>query len=701
MAGNFRAEETAWRQMARSASSKIGQRYSSKARFASFQRVDPQVLISVRFETETASFTAKHTPALLDLLGKLKWDQPVEFEVIVGGGTDYYPQCWLVSLSIAGDPGSRVILPANLPLAQIAGGRTGVGVAWRGDGGQFAVGGNRPAIYEAADGKLVAYLPSAFNAAQIKWSPDGQHLAAVTSLNQIKLWNIEEQTDLHTWSVAAPSLRSVAFTPVDGRDSKAAKLVAVAGTANPNTKGRSIVGTAVEVYDLAARKPLDTVTGSSYNIAPSAVDWSPQGRLAIGTRTQGVFASQRSTSKMSDVKTPVVLQQAIEAVRWLPGNHLAAAGSGMLQVWDLDAIKPGQPIQAKHTLVLTTPQFDQAFSHDDRRLVANLGGEVRVWNLVGGATVKPRATQSKKAAPQTGRRQPGNTQPQGAGEVGNPFGPFGGLPGGFDPPPPGGFQPGGFGGRVPAGMGVPQQNPGTPLESFGGAAGLQPGMRNGVTVVAWCPAGDYVAGADYLGQIVIVNVTEDEVVLTLGPSGPNVSGLSWSPRGDRLASIHSDGAVRLWDTSSLPMEGKPPAMGESPALAGTQAEANPPSAEKPAAQPPEPAPSTGPAVQRKEVSDLVNKAFREINFSKWEEYHATLKQIEALAPNAAEIAAVNRLKSQFASKVKDTISNAERYKTSDRSKYLELLAKAAEMDPNGPNGDDARKRLSEAVKSGR
>jgi hypothetical protein len=249
-------------------------------------------------------------------------------------------------------------------------------------------------------------------------------------------------------------------------------------------------------------------------------------------------------------------------------------------------------------------------------------------------------------------------------------------------------------------MGVPQQDPGTPLSSFAGTGELQPGMRNGVTVVAWCPAGDYVAAADYLGQIVIVNVTEDEVVLTLGPAGPNVASLSWSPRGDRLVSTHSDGAVRLWDTSSLPMEGKPAAIVESPALAGNEPAPEKPPDDKPAAQQPA-AGAAGPVVQRKEVSDLVNKALREINAANWEAYHATLKQIEAFMPNAAEIAAVNRLKTQFASKVKDAIRNAERQKSNDRSKYLELLAKAAEMDPDGPDGDRARKLLSDAVKSGR
>lgn len=87
-------------------------------------------------------------------------------------------------------------------------------------------------------------------------------------------------------------------------------------------------------------------------------------------------------------------------------------------------------------------------------------------------------------------------------------------------------------------------------------------MRSRITAVDWHPARDLIAVGDRSGDVRILRFTLDALapIVTLRAHLDNIVDLTWSPAGDQLATISSDGTVLLWkdfEHSYAPEENAP------------------------------------------------------------------------------------------------------------------------------------------------
>lgn len=87
-------------------------------------------------------------------------------------------------------------------------------------------------------------------------------------------------------------------------------------------------------------------------------------------------------------------------------------------------------------------------------------------------------------------------------------------------------------------------------------------MRSWITAVDWHPARDLIAVGDRSGDVQILRFTSDALVsiATLRAHPDNMVDLTWSPAGDQLATISSDGTILLWkdfEHSYTPEENAP------------------------------------------------------------------------------------------------------------------------------------------------
>jgi WD40 repeat protein len=205
---------------------------------------------------------------------------------------------------------------------------------------------------------------------------------------------------------------------------------------------------------------------------------------------------------------------------------------------------------------------------------------------------------------------------------------------------------------------------------LGGAGGPLTGAPTGnCAATAFSPVNDLLATGYYDGRVVIRDEDADRDLETF--TGPGqVYSLAWSPRGDRLASAHH-GSICIWDTSRF-----------AASTAG----------EEPAAAPRTPAPPATSA-KRDDVAAKLKEAQGAIADKDWATTNALITELEAADLRPAEKVTFMRLKRDLSASADRLIQQANKIKSQDPDKALQLLDEAMQIDPNGPAGKKAAKAL--------
>jgi WD40 repeat protein len=197
----------------------------------------------------------------------------------------------------------------------------------------------------------------------------------------------------------------------------------------------------------------------------------------------------------------------------------------------------------------------------------------------------------------------------------------------------------------------------------------------GFMSVDWSPVNAYLAAGNHKGQILLWQEPAGQPIQTL-ESSAQVKEVSFSPRGDRLASLHGDGRVRIWDTSKYAAPG--------PAL--------------PAAAPVDEAADNEPRAEiKKAVADIdasIDKTLKSknTNANAWQQAHAALNIVRQQAENVAELALVDAVRKRLSRLATARLDAAVRNRRSGN--YFRYLQEAVALDPDSEAGKKAQQLMT-------
>jgi WD40 repeat protein/tetratricopeptide (TPR) repeat protein len=227
-------------------------------------------------------------------------------------------------------------------------------------------------IHNARSGELVqtvkkATIPAAFSA----FSPDASRLALANGPT-MEIVDLRLDEVLFRWE--GRGLDALSWSP-DGR------LLAAAGSGEPNVYGSQSFGAWVHVFDTEKRQRLFKMQHGTSWVPVTALTWSPSGkRLASGDLNGLVEVWEGSTGHR--VASAELHTAAISAMAWSPDGRRVASGSadGTVRVWD--------PIRGEELLKLDTSKSNPThleWSPNGRRLaVATADGVIHIWDATAG-----------------------------------------------------------------------------------------------------------------------------------------------------------------------------------------------------------------------------------------------------------------------------------------------------------------------------
>jgi hypothetical protein len=214
----------------------------------------------------------------------------------------------------------------------------------------------------------------------------------------------------------------------------------------------------------------------------------------------------------------------------------------------------------------------------------------------------------------------------------------------------------------------------------------------GFSAVAYSPVNDYLATGSQTGQVVLWDEASGKQVLTMEGNSP-VTALRWSPQGNRLASLHNDGRLIVWDVSQYSTPGPPvPAAPTTPTP-------TPPSegVAQTAPTPATPAAEDGETFQKAlaAVDDAVDKLYKDKNATaaRWQQVVAQLALVEQQAQSEPDQDAVKRMRRRLTNIADDRVEAAVRQRR-NISLYYKFLTEAIAIDPQGPAGKKAQQMLN-------
>ena len=237
-----------------------------------------------------------------------------------------------------------------------------------------------------------------------RWSPDGQYIAAGSSVPpRLNLWNVETGERLGSFVGHTQRVQAVAWSPDGSRLASATQfgpselkiwdvrtgqvLRSLSGSDSVawSPDGQYVAasnGEAVRIYDAASGDLVRTLP-TPYSFV-QAVAWSPDGQYVAS----GGYAPFDTTIKVWDVTTGLLLRILEHggqgnAIAWsLDGTYLAAGG-GFIRIWETEAYTAIRTLGEGQGLAISSV----GWSPGGDRLAAGGVRIIKVWDVETGDSI--------------------------------------------------------------------------------------------------------------------------------------------------------------------------------------------------------------------------------------------------------------------------------------------------------------------------
>jgi WD40 repeat protein len=243
----------------------------------------------------------------------------------------------------------------------------------------------------------------------ISWSPDGTALAIATRNGEIKVYNLEEQSNISldleislytiSWSpngeylaVGDETGEVQVFTLDDSALEPYREMPAHFSQVNfiswsPDSSRLVSVGNDINIFVWELEENIAYYWASSHLYYVTCVDWSPDGS-SVATGGGGHIYADYSvivrSAREADVDEPELgllgHTQDVWSVTWSPdGNYLASGGQdGMVFIWDMDTVEMFTNFPVSETAVLTVDWYSEA----GLLAAGDANGQVTVWDAL-------------------------------------------------------------------------------------------------------------------------------------------------------------------------------------------------------------------------------------------------------------------------------------------------------------------------------